>query len=245
MAGALPRPLRAILISLWNSCTRLKSRQSVKSAVPVRPVVHFDGQRQAPGFSVRRAFSGKQVMLIGVTGFIGKVWLANTLLDLPEVKRIYLLIRRQKSNPGERRFEKMMEDSPVFDPLFEQHGDSLPDFLREKIEVVEGDVTQPGLGLAPATRAIAQAESGSHHQQFGIDRFQSRPAGRAGDKYGRCRQHSGVRSRIRPRRPAASLDLLRGGRAGWTSQREADSELQPARARRITMPNKSGIPCNS
>ncbi len=117
----------------------------------VRPVVHFDGQRQAPGFSVRRAFSGKQVMLIGVTGFIGKVWLANTLLDLPEVKRIFLLIRRQKSNPAERRFEKMVEESPVFDPLFEKHGDGLPEFLREKIEVVEGDVTQPGLGLSDDT----------------------------------------------------------------------------------------------
>src|ERR1035438_2040010 len=90
-------------------------------------------------------------MLIGVTGFIGKVWLANTLLDLPDVKRIYLLIRRQKSNPAERRFEKMVEDSPVFDPLFERHGDRLLDFLRDKIEVVEGDVTQPGLGLNAET----------------------------------------------------------------------------------------------
>lgn len=113
----------------------------------VRPIVHFDGHRQAQGFSVRRAFAGKQVMLIGVTGFIGKVWLANTLLDLPEVKRIYLLIRRQKSNPGQQRFQKMIEDSPVFDPLFEKYGDKLPDFLQEKIEVVEGDVTQPGLGF--------------------------------------------------------------------------------------------------
>jgi len=119
------------------------------SIAPVRPVLHFEGQRQAQGFSVRRAFAGKQVMLIGVTGFIGKVWLANTLLDLPDVKRVVLLIRRQKSNPGERRFEKMIEDSPVFDPLFERYGDALPDFLREKIEVVEGDVTQLGLGLGP------------------------------------------------------------------------------------------------
>ena len=79
---------------------------------PVRPIVHFEGQAQAQGFSVRRAFADKHVMLIGVTGFIGKVWLANTLLDLPDVKRIYLLIRRQKSNPAERRFEKMIEDSP-------------------------------------------------------------------------------------------------------------------------------------
>jgi len=120
-------------------------------AVPTRPIVHFEGQRQAQGFSVRRAFSGKHVMLIGVTGFIGKVWLANTLLDLPGVERIYLLIRRQKSNPAERRFEKMVEDSPVFDPLFERYGDRLPDFLREKIEVIEGDVTQPGLGLNAET----------------------------------------------------------------------------------------------
>jgi len=117
-------------------------------AVPVRPIVHFDGQRQARGFSVRRAFSGKHVMLIGVTGFIGKVWLANTLLDLAGVERIYLLIRRQKSNPAQRRFEKTVEDSPVFDPLFDRYGDRLVDFLRDKVEVVEGDVTEPGLGLS-------------------------------------------------------------------------------------------------
>jgi thioester reductase-like protein len=122
---------------------------------PTRPIVHFEGQKQAQGFSVRRAFAGKHVMLIGVTGFIGKVWLANTLLDLPDVERIYLLIRRQKSNPAERRFEKMVEDSPVFDPLFERHGDKLLNFLHEKVEVVEGDVTQPGLGLNPeATRQL-------------------------------------------------------------------------------------------
>lgn len=116
--------------------------------VLVRPIVHFEGRKQASGFSVRRAFAGKQLMLIGVTGFIGKVWLANTLLDLPEVKRIYLLIRRQKSNPAESRFQKMIEESPVFDPLFERHGGWLAQFLSEKIEVVEGDVTQPGLGLS-------------------------------------------------------------------------------------------------
>ena len=125
-------------------------------SVPVRPIVHFDDHRQAQGFSVRRAFAGKQIMLIGVTGFIGKVWLANTLMDLPDVKRIYLLIRRQKSNPGERRFEKMVEDSPVFDPLYEHYGDRLPDFLHEKVEIIEGDVTQPGLGLAAETARSLQ-----------------------------------------------------------------------------------------
>ncbi len=95
--------------------------------VPVRPDCPF---RRAAGrrrdFRCAGRSPGKHVMLIGVTGFIGKVWLANTLLDLPDVKRIYLLIRRQKSNPAERRFEKMVEDSPVFDPLFERYGDAAP-----------------------------------------------------------------------------------------------------------------------
>ncbi len=121
-----------------------------------RPVVQFEGQAQPQGFSVRRAFANKHIMLIGVTGFIGKVWLANTLLDLPDVNRIYLLIRRQKSNPAASRFEKMIEDSPVFDPLFERYGDRLGDFLREKIEVIEGDVTQPGLGFDDATTRTLQ-----------------------------------------------------------------------------------------
>src|SRR5258708_36156098 len=90
-------------------------------------------------------------MLIGVTGFIGKVWLANTLMDLPEIGKLYLLIRRQKSSPAHKRFEKMIEGSPVFDPLFDKYGDRLGSLLAEKIEVVEGDVSQPGVGLGSET----------------------------------------------------------------------------------------------
>jgi thioester reductase-like protein len=112
-----------------------------------RPIVYFDGGRRTGTLSVRRALSGKHVMLIGVTGFIGKVWLVNTLMELPEIGRIYLLIRRQKSNPAVHRFEKLVEESPVFDPLYARYGASLSRFLRERVEVVEGDVCQPGLGL--------------------------------------------------------------------------------------------------
>jgi alcohol-forming fatty acyl-CoA reductase len=115
------------------------------------PIVIFEGRKQEAGFSVQRALAGKHVMLIGVTGFIGKVWLANTLMDLPRIGRIYLLIRRQKSNPAQRRFEKIVEESPVFDPLFEKYGLELGAYLRDKVEVVEGDVTQAGLGVDAET----------------------------------------------------------------------------------------------
>jgi thioester reductase-like protein len=118
-------------------------------AVRERPIVHFDGHRQSQPLSVRSALRGKHIMLIGVTGFIGKVWLVNALLDLPEIARFYLLIRSQKSNSAERRFEKLVEDSPVFDPLFARYGARLGRYLASRVEVLEGDVSQPGLGLAP------------------------------------------------------------------------------------------------
>jgi nucleoside-diphosphate-sugar epimerase len=113
----------------------------------VRPIVYFDEKRHPSPFSVRKALGGKRVMLIGVTGFIGKVWLANTLMDLPGIGKLYLLIRRQKSSVAQKRFEKMIEGSPVFDPLFEKYGDQLGAMLAEKIEVVEGDVSLPDMGM--------------------------------------------------------------------------------------------------
>ncbi|HKN36092.1 MAG TPA: SDR family oxidoreductase [Terriglobales bacterium] len=125
-----------------------------------RPIVHFEGRRQLHPLSVRSTLTGRHIMLMGVTGFIGKVWLVNLLSDLPEVGCIYLLIRRQKSNPALRRFEKMVEESPVFDPLHERYGAGLGRFLAERVEVVEGDASQPGLGLSPeiATRLLSRLD---------------------------------------------------------------------------------------
>ena len=118
----------------------------------VRPALYFDSARKVRRLSVRESLAGKHVLLIGVTGFIGKVWLANTLLDLPEIAKIYLLVRPQRATSGLERFEKIIEESPVFGPLYRRYGDRLPEFMRERIEVIEGDVSQPGLGMEPSVR---------------------------------------------------------------------------------------------
>ena len=106
--------------------------------------------------SVREALAGKHILLIGVTGFIGKVWLVELLERIPEIARITLLIRRNRTTSAQRRFEKIVEESPALDPLQEIHGASLGTFLKEKVEVVEGDVSLPGLGLEAATRERLQ-----------------------------------------------------------------------------------------
>jgi long-chain acyl-CoA synthetase len=151
----------------WVRALGLRGPKALASAIvpavrievpPVRPIVYFDESRHCEPLSVRRALGGKRILLIGVTGFIGKVWLANMLMDLPELARLYLLIRGQKGNPAGKRFEKMIEESPVFDPLFEKYGDGLGALLAEKVEVVEGDVSQPGLGLEAGIAARLAGE---------------------------------------------------------------------------------------
>ncbi|MEO6727122.1 MAG: SDR family oxidoreductase, partial [Blastocatellia bacterium] len=122
------------------------------------PTIVFDSQRRLDPLSMRTTLAGKNILLIGFTGFIGKVWLAKVLQEIPDIGKIYLLIRRQRSTTSQSRFEKIAAESPVFDKLHEIHGEDLGRFLAEKIEVVEGDVSQPGLGLSPAVYARMQLQ---------------------------------------------------------------------------------------
>jgi len=115
-------------------------------------VVRFDANGNRTPFSVRRALRGKHILLIGGTGFIGKVWLASLLTDLSEVGRVYLLIRSHRTATAVERFERIVEESPVFERLAELHGENFADFLRERVEVIDGDATKPCLGMAADVR---------------------------------------------------------------------------------------------
>jgi hypothetical protein len=122
-------------------------------AVNHHALVVFDRKPVCEPLSVLRTLAGKKILLVGVTGFIGKVWLAQLLSEVPKIGKIYLLVRRQRTTTAERRFEKILEESPVFDRLQQHLGERFADFVAERVEVVEGDVSQPGLGMAPETRA--------------------------------------------------------------------------------------------
>jgi hypothetical protein len=126
------------------------TRQVPKTDVPV---VHFDARNGRKYQSVRQALRGKHILLIGGTGFIGKVWLANLLTDLPDIGRVTLLIRGHKTATALQRFQRIAEESPVFEPLASQYGNGFAEFLRKRIEVLDGDSSKPGLGLAADVRA--------------------------------------------------------------------------------------------
>jgi fatty acyl-CoA reductase len=117
-----------------------------------RPLVLTNGEKKIAPLSVRETLRGKHVMLIGVTGFIGKVWLAQILTEVPDIGRIYLLVRRQRSTTSARRFEKIAQESPVFEPLNVRYDGNFGRFLAERVEVVEGDLSRADLGMEEAVR---------------------------------------------------------------------------------------------
>jgi long-chain acyl-CoA synthetase len=108
--------------------------------------------------SVREIYRGRHVFVLGATGFVGKVLLSMLFDRFPDVGRVYVMVRRGTGTDSESRFWNHVVTSPTFDPLREKHGgaEGLDAWLREKVRVVDGDITEPHLGLSPeAAAAVA------------------------------------------------------------------------------------------
>lgn len=93
-----------------------------------------------------------QVIVIGGTGFLGKVWVSLLLARYPGVKRLYLVVRRKGTDSAGQRFWQETLTSPVWDPLREQHGSHFESFIREKIVPIEGDIVLPQCGVDATLR---------------------------------------------------------------------------------------------
>jgi len=90
----------------------------------------------------------RDVLLTGVTGFLGKVWLAMALEWLPDLGTVHVLIRPRGTRSARERFHEVVATSPVFTRLRRIHGSRLSAWLSDRVHVVEGDVSEPQLGLA-------------------------------------------------------------------------------------------------
>ncbi len=96
-----------------------------------------------PRLDVSEILRGKRILLIGTTGFVGKVALSMLLHRYPEVGRVYCLVRPGAGNTADERFYKKVASSEAFDPLRDVHGDRYEEFLRSKIVALPGDIGRP------------------------------------------------------------------------------------------------------
>ena len=96
---------------------------------------------------------GAELLILGGTGFLGKVFLSLLLHRVPGIQRVHLVVRPKGDLDPEARFWAEIASSPVFDPLREAYpGTAYEDFLRDRVSPIHGDVSEPHAGVRADVR---------------------------------------------------------------------------------------------
>jgi len=102
-----------------------------------------------PVLDVGNALDGARLIVVGGTGFLGKVWVAQTLHCYPNIGKLFLVVRAKKGMDADTRLWREIVTAGPFDALrAELPGTAFEEFIREKIEAVDADVGRFNCGLS-------------------------------------------------------------------------------------------------
>ncbi len=104
---------------------------------------------------VTQALSGRHLLFAGSTGFVGKVALSMLLHRYGRaLSRVSVVVRRGSSASAESRFFDKVFPGEAFRPLRDELGEAGAEaFVRSRLQVLEGDVTEASFGLSEETVA--------------------------------------------------------------------------------------------
>ncbi|XP_055404536.1 fatty acyl-CoA reductase 1 isoform X1 [Bubalus kerabau] len=132
-------------------------RASEESATATAAEPSLDGREESEArasatrirmVSIPEYYEGKNVLLTGATGFLGKVLLEKLLRSCPKVNSVYVLVRQKAGQTPQERVEEVISGK-----LFDRLRDENPDF-REKIIAINSELTQPKLALSEEDKEI-------------------------------------------------------------------------------------------
>ncbi len=115
-----------------------------------------------PRIDVAATLAGKNILLIGTTGFVGKVALSMLLHRYPEVGKVFCLVRPGAGNTADERFYRKVANVEAFDPVRDVHGANYEAFLRTKIVAVPGDIGRPLCNFTDVEFAEVEKHGGIH-----------------------------------------------------------------------------------
>ncbi|OZG72535.1 dehydrogenase [Hahella sp. CCB-MM4] len=95
------------------------------------------------------ALAGKNVLITGTTGFVGKVVLEKLLRSVPTIGKVYLLVRGNRSYPtAEKRFANEIAQSSIFETLKGEDAKQFQKLCDEHLRFVSGEMTEKNFGLS-------------------------------------------------------------------------------------------------
>ncbi|XP_061678517.1 fatty acyl-CoA reductase 1 isoform X2 [Syngnathoides biaculeatus] len=93
-------------------------------------------------------YAGKNVLITGATGFMGKVMLEKLLRSCPGVNAVYVMVRSKAGQSPQARITDMISSK-----LFHRLQDEQP-YFTEKIIAVSSDLTRPELDLSKENQSL-------------------------------------------------------------------------------------------
>src|SRR5580704_4920891 len=96
-----------------------------------------------------RVYSGSRFLLLGGTGFLGKIFWVLLLDRFPDIEKIFLVVRSSKGKTTQERFNDILLSDAVR-PLRDKYGESFEAFVRSKVVPIDGEMSRPLCGVDPA-----------------------------------------------------------------------------------------------
>ncbi|XP_030756623.1 fatty acyl-CoA reductase wat-like isoform X1 [Sitophilus oryzae] len=100
------------------------------------------------GSEVVEFLRGKNILVTGGTGFLGKLLIEKLLRCCKDIGTVYIIIRTKKGKSMEERINEFL-DNWAFVKLSEIY----PDY-RKKLVGLSGDIAEPGLGLSEESKKL-------------------------------------------------------------------------------------------
>nr|XP_017254564.1 PREDICTED: fatty acyl-CoA reductase 2-like isoform X4 [Daucus carota subsp. sativus] len=144
-----------------SSALHLCAYNGKNSGVLEKGLVSLNGALNSKvheGIGIIDFFSGKKILITGATGFLAKVLVEKILRTIPEVDKIFLLIKARDKEAAMERLMNEIVGTELFKCLREKHGTSYERFVLAKLVPVVGNMRETNLGIKEDVANLIEKE---------------------------------------------------------------------------------------
>ncbi|OMO68760.1 Male sterility, NAD-binding protein [Corchorus olitorius] len=120
--------------------------------IAVKDLVPYGGSTTSlvelqEGIGIVKFLRGKDFFITGSTGFLAKVLIEKILRTVPDVGRIFVLIKAKNREAAMERLKSEIINAELFKCLQQTYGNSYQNFILSKLVPVVGNICESDLGL--------------------------------------------------------------------------------------------------
>ncbi|PSS21111.1 Fatty acyl-CoA reductase [Actinidia chinensis var. chinensis] len=131
-----------VLSTNWKNQHEIDVNDLVPFGGPNTSVLEMDD-----GIEIVKFLKGKSFLITSATGFLAKVLIEKISRTVPNVGKIFLLIKAESEEAAVQRLKNEIIDTELFKCLRQTYGKSYEAFMLSKLVPVLGNVCESNLGL--------------------------------------------------------------------------------------------------